>query len=387
MKILGYNSSHETSLAQVDYETGHLDFCYEESRFRRNKNYTPQEGDISLAGFHRQVEPPEHLICASYDRRVFKMEWNTDLGLQDGLKTREILEALGSQQSTLEHLTEIRNKYPKYWTNFEYAFEDHDDILHGRIADQFGLDNYNFEYEHHLYHAWCGYHFFKKHFGEVPVICITWDGGGAKPYHHDNLPNYQEVETIYRIEPDVEHPLKQHQRLCNLREAMHNVHTPQTYEDIHLCYTPEFIKDGDAEIEFSSLPSAGQNFSNASAGFGFDKLGRSAGKVMGAASYAPYHHDTGVMPRFSSYAICNLLEEQSLEFSCNIIQKAIDLNPDIEHIVLSGGYSLNCTNNYKYTQRFPNHKFFVDPIPHDGGTAVGAALRLRKCLQEGKDGV
>jgi len=41
---------------------------------------------------------------------------------------------------------------------------------------------------------------------------------------------------------------------------------------------------------------------------------------------------------------------------------------------LSGGYSLNCTNNYKYLQAFPEYQFFVDPIPHDGGTAVGAAL-------------
>ena len=32
------------------------------------------------------------------------------------------------------------------------------------------------------------------------------------------------------------------------------------------------------------------------------------------------------------------------------------------------------TNNYKYLQAFPDHQFFVDPIPHDGGTAVGCAL-------------
>ena len=48
--------------------------------------------------------------------------------------------------------------------------------------------------------------------------------------------------------------------------------------------------------------------------------------------------------------------------------------PSTKNIVLSGGYSLNCTNNYKYLQAFPEYQFFVDPIPHDGGTAVGAAL-------------
>ena len=48
--------------------------------------------------------------------------------------------------------------------------------------------------------------------------------------------------------------------------------------------------------------------------------------------------------------------------------------PDSTNIVLSGGYSLNCTNNYKYLQSFPDINFFVDPVPHDGGTAVGCAL-------------
>ena len=32
------------------------------------------------------------------------------------------------------------------------------------------------------------------------------------------------------------------------------------------------------------------------------------------------------------------------------------------------------TNNYKYLEAFPEHQFFVDQIPHDGGTAVGAAV-------------
>ena len=39
-----------------------------------------------------------------------------------------------------------------------------------------------------------------------------------------------------------------------------------------------------------------------------------------------------------------------------------------------GGYFLNCSNNFKYVKQFPNLNFFVDPVPHDGGTAIGACI-------------
>jgi len=34
-------------------------------------------------------------------------------------------------------------------------------------------------------------------------------------------------------------------------------------------------------------------------------------------------------------------------------------------------------------EHFPEHNFFVDPIPHDGGTAVGAAVWLNRKLTDG----
>ena len=48
---------------------------------------------------------------------------------------------------------------------------------------------------------------------------------------------------------------------------------------------------------------------------------------------------------------------------------------------LSGGFSLNCTNNAKYLREFPDHQFFVDPVAHDGGTAIGGAINLAKLLE------
>lgn len=56
----------------------------------------------------------------------------------------------------------------------------------------------------------------------------------------------------------------------------------------------------------------------------------------------------------------------------NLIQKAVDLTGET-NIVLSGGFGLNCVANYKYLKKFPDIKFWIDPIAHDGGTALGLA--------------
>jgi len=131
-----------------------------------------------------------------------------------------------------------------------------------------------------------------------------------------------------------------------------------------------------------STPSMGMNFSNLSFALGTDKLGRAAGKVMGMASYGT--NDKNV---YNRYNIGHTLELDSFEYTCELIQKAIDYKPDCKNIILSGGFSLNCTNNYKYLQRFPDYQIFVDPIPHDGGTAAGAALQMYSEMVKGTKNV
>jgi carbamoyltransferase len=44
------------------------------------------------------------------------------------------------------------------------------------------------------------------------------------------------------------------------------------------------------------------------------------------------------------------------------------------NVVIAGGYGLNCVANYYYKERFPNLNIYVDPVSHDGGTAIGLAL-------------
>lgn len=69
-----------------------------------------------------------------------------------------------------------------------------------------------------------------------------------------------------------------------------------------------------------------------------------------------------------AYHIQKEVEEQMY----NLIQKAIDMTGET-NVVISGGFGLNCVANYKYVKRFPGINFYVDPIAHDGGTAIGLA--------------
>ena len=82
--------------------------------------------------------------------------------------------------------------------------------------------------------------------------------------------------------------------------------------------------------------------------------------------------------------ISHKLQVETFKHTCTLIEKAIKLTGK-NKIVLSGGYFLNCVNNYKYTKKFPELEFFVDPISHDGGTAIGAAKYVWYGLTKNKE--
>jgi carbamoyltransferase len=56
----------------------------------------------------------------------------------------------------------------------------------------------------------------------------------------------------------------------------------------------------------------------------------------------------------------------------DLIEKAVSMTGK-KNIVIAGGYGLNCVANYYYKKRFPDLNIYVDPISHDGGTAIGLA--------------
>lgn len=400
MKILAYNSSHETSLAQYDTETRKVDFCFEEERFRRNKYWTPRGENLELECVHHRhdvIQPEDGLFVAcSYDRR--KWEWYPFAQdyINDRALQRQFVKDIAEKQLTWERNEEIIEKYKDHGFEYPNGSDDNkdnredfvagvlgqsdDDHIHMAVAKQLGYEGFHYEFEHHLYHAECGY-YHAPYRDEESAIAVVWDGGGANRLF-DIAPNYQEVESIYRIDPYTS-PKLQWQRLSNFRRV-HDLHSHccGAEQDTSMFAEDETIDDNGAEVVLSCYPSVGMNFSNLSHALGFDKLGRAAGKVMGAASYCPWKEYKNGLHVVNMNSICNLLELQSLEYSISVIQNAVDRNPDCKNIILSGGYALNCTNNNHYLSAFPDHNIFIDPIPHDGGTAIGGAIHYSRIIEK-----
>ena len=372
--ILGINTSHDTSVAVL--EDGVLTDVFEEERSRRSKYWSPVDGQPYEDGFgllcidHKQLHRPTHLALASFDRRELRVELNKRV-YRDRILQEKLIGEFSAQQLSMERLDEIKEKYPNEITDFEKAdslatskWKGEDDLINEALAQQVDVEQYDFKQEHHYFHAVCGSYL--SPYDEC--IVITWDGGGFQT-HFNEWPNYQEIECIYHYKNNEVKPL--YKRYSNHRfvNDISMRHFENWGEDSCVCYEDEtHIIDG-VESVFTCMPSMGMNFSNMSYALGCDDQGRAAGKVMGMASYGK-----PVKNVWSKHTAANFLEHDSLEHAKTVIQKAIDLVPDCKNIVLSGGYSLNCTNNYKYLEAFPEHQFFVDPIPHDGGTAVGAAV-------------
>ncbi len=371
--ILGINTSHDTSVAVL--EDGVLIDVFEEERSRRSKYWSPVE-DHPYDNFgllcidHKQLHNPTHLALASFDRREMRVEVNKRV-YSDRILQEKLIGEFSAAQLSMQRLEEIKDKYPNEIIEFKKhdsmatsKWKGEDDLINEALAKQVNVEQYDFKQEHHYFHAVCGSYL--APYDEC--IVITWDGGGFQS-HFIDWPNYQEIECIYHYKNEEVKPL--YKRYSNHRFV--NDLSMRLFEnwgeDSCVCYEDETHIINGVESVFTCMPSMGMNFSNMSYALGCDEHGRAAGKVMGMASYGK-----PVKNVWSKHTTANFLEHDSLEHAKTVIQKAIDLVPDCKNIVLSGGYSLNCTNNYKYLEAFPEHQFFVDPIPHDGGTAVGAAV-------------
>ena len=66
------------------------------------------------------------------------------------------------------------------------------------------------------------------------------------------------------------------------------------------------------------------------------------------------------------------VQKQSKERSLDRINDITKKNK-IKNFVMTGGYALNCVNNYEYIKAFPNINFYFDPLANDAGTSLGAA--------------
>ena len=146
MKILGINISHNASICEIT--DGVIDFYLEEDRFNKIKNYYPDPKEQTR--FKSITEYADDV----YDKVIFSSYGRT-------VPFRE---------------NSVHDDY--------FIIKD--------LIKQLGQTNYIFDSScHHLYHAYCGFHFSKMD----DAICIVMDGGGAQPYGD----YFQEIESVYYL--------------------------------------------------------------------------------------------------------------------------------------------------------------------------------------------
>ena len=377
--ILGVNTSHDTAVAVI--EDGKVKHVYEEERSRRSKYWSPSEDNGGNEAYeelglvcveHKQLHEPDHVAFASFDRRQFNVNF-TDKAIQDRELQQAIIRDFTAQQLSRKRLSEIQQEHGTSVFNKSEVQDGEDNLINTSLLDQINpKDKVDFKHEHHYFHAVCGAHL--SPYDEA--LCITWEGGGWMT-HSDEWPGDQEIEFIWHYKDGKVKPLykrySNHRMLSDIRNSMN---AGGWGEDPLMCLTDETYDYDGVESVFTSYPSMGMNFSNMSYALGCDEQGRAAGKVMGMASYGALQEDGGMGNIWNKHTAANKLEHDSLVHATGVIQKALDMVDGCKNIVLSGGFSLNCTNNAKYLKLFPDVQFFVDPIPHDGGTAVGAAIDM-----------
>ena len=197
--------------------------------------------------------------------------------------------------------------------------------------------------EHHLYHAYCGFH--TSPFDNAVVIVV--DGYGCeKPEGKEVVSAYTFVNNMYA-------------------ETVEKVYQPKDEPTI----------------------SIGRQFGMLAEELGLTAEGKgdfAAGKVMGLAQY--FGHESSLPEEYQNQEWYDkVAAAQELQEKCNIqiralVQRYVKMS-GMSNVVLTGGVAMNCVANNKVIET-QNHwiNLHVDPICNDNGISIGAALRAHEKL-------
>lgn len=383
MYILGINISHHSSTCLL--KDGEILFFLENDRITRKKLYGYHE-------FYNDID--DHEIVTPYFPAVDIVKKYTD-------KIDYIIfSSYGQEEVDKKIIQCISKKIESSGITYKSKIFYHEN--------------------HHIYHA--ANAFYASGFKDA--VALVMDGGGSydKEFFYENLKEkyeypFREIETIFSCSYDNGvNPLFKHNGLLdsnNEEEEIFLVDKSKSYQQV-----------------YTHSHSCGDLFSMLA--FLFDTGDDSAGKIMGLASYGedeslkfrtpfdfeesedgrekildedwfynyndiwvtdptPFNFLMDIMEvlnlephinpekmdidsyEFNKYSnIAKKLQDQTEQQTVRLIQKAIDISGS-KNVVLSGGYFLNCVNNFKYLEHFPDVNFFFDPISNDAGTALGAA--------------
>jgi predicted NodU family carbamoyl transferase len=230
-----------------------------------------------------------------------------------------------------------------------------DNLIIEKIQNYLGNPPFFFNSDnHHIYHAFCGFYFSKLE----KAFCIVIDGGGAQ----SQLSTYQEMESIYLI--DKKNIQTVYQSFSNYNYC-ENLNPSFPFNEI-----PTTWRACNGVVHtFVSYPIGGVTFRKGCEEVGLAR--NAAGKLMGLASYS--HSNQTYNLNYEHVHIAKKVQEEHFKRTCTLIEQCIYLNKT-NNIILSGGCALNCTNNYRFVKKYSNINFFIDPIPSDAGTAIGACI-------------
>jgi predicted NodU family carbamoyl transferase len=248
-----------------------------------------------------------------------------------------------------------------------YTFDDTNKIIN-IVKKQINFENFYFDfYEHHLYHVLSGYFF--SSFDEAN--CIVIDGCGSLD---KNFYPFQEIESVYFTNKKIIFPL--FKKFSNIQDVWTIKKFFNDKEQFFNFLSQRdnflFTVNDDCEKEYCAEISLGLKFNLMCERINLKH--NEAGKLMGLAAYHDKNYEN-INKDFSNIAY--KLQKDSLDYTITLIEKIKKIN-DCKNFVLSGGYFLNCSNNFKLVKKFNDLNFFVDPIPHDGGTAIGACVYYDK---------
>ena len=195
------------------------------------------------------------------------------------------------------------NLYRHEDIKFEYPLRD-------LFDEHFQYKHVNFNYEHHIYHAYCG--FYNSNFNKS--LCIVLDGHGAEIIK--NSESHAEIESIY---------------YADKKEIK------------------ELFKKYTIQGKENEPISVGYKFEALSIKLGFDWHG--SGKVMGLAQYKGYEDKLDL--KWVSHVEESYQVQQETQNEVIDIIKKYTKQVDTKNIVISGGYGLNCVANYEFLRQFP----------------------------------
>tara|TARA_A100001037_G_scaffold3927_1_gene3773 strand:+ start:2966 stop:4057 length:1092 start_codon:yes stop_codon:yes gene_type:complete len=342
MFILGINVSHHPSICLLD--DGEIVYYLEDDRLNKNKE---EEWELDaqmacLACIRQYTSHVDHIIFCSY----VKNKW-TDC------PDDKIIE-------------QVKRNLKLYGLTYK---EEH------------------FLPEHHLFHA-CST-FYSSPFDEAAALIC--DGGGAPV---NPVVDMKEAESMYYL-------------------SGNNIETVHKH---HGYYDPTFsdavLRVNDKLVISHSLSNGGLfnlfcgvfNFGGAGEGMGLSPYGiaedypeewfyydkdndlwvtdnevllNTCRTVLHAPTYDPElakEDDLILESSFDDQAnVMQKVQQETRKHTIRLIKQLLD-KTGTKNVVLSGGYFLNCVNNYSYIKEFPEINFYVDPCAHDGGTSIGAAF-------------